>query len=238
LTSCLPPGQSPTTAWSIWRRFGVKPGRYVKISVTDTGIGMDDDIQQRVFDPFFTNRDIGRGTGLGLASSYGIVMTHQGIINVYSESGKGSTFNIFLPAGDKNMLKTKAPSVEILKGKERILFIDDEDIIIDVGERILVQLGYDVVIAQSGQDALEIYQKEHNQIDLVILDMILPGISGEDIFEKLQALNPNVKVLLSSGYSLNGQAAKILERGCNGFIQKPFAIADMSQKIRNILDQK
>jgi len=216
--------------------FHVEPGRYVKISVSDTGVGMDEATIQRIFEPFFTTKEMGRGTGLGLASAYGIVKNHGGIINVYSEKGEGTTFNIYLPASEKEVIEERKLPEELVKGEETVLLVDDEDIIIDVGSKMLERLGYKILLARNGKEAAELYWKNKEKIDLVILDMIMPGMSGGETYNHLVRINPNVKVLLSSGYSINEQATEILERGCSGFIQKPFNLETLSQKMREILD--
>ena len=216
--------------------YGITSGRYVKISVTDTGTGIDEAIQHRIFDPFFTTKEISRGTGLGLASAYGIIKNHGGIINLVSKKGEGATFNIFLPASEKKMFKEKMIQKEILKGSETVLLVDDEDIIIDVGRDLLEKLGYEVLTAKGGIEAVEIYKTSRKNIDIVILDMVMPKMSGGDTYEKLRDVDPGIKVLLSSGYSIDGQASKILSRGCNGFIQKPFDIKSLSLEMRKILD--
>jgi two-component system, cell cycle sensor histidine kinase and response regulator CckA len=217
--------------------YGVKSGRYVKISVTDTGVGIDETIQHKIFDPFFTTKEVSRGTGLGLASAYGIIKNHGGIINAYSKKGEGATFNIFLPASEKKIIKEKMLQKEMLKGTETVLLVDDDDIIIDVGRDILEKLGYKVLTAKSGQKAIEIYKTNQKKIDMIILDMVMPEMDGGDTYDKLRDVNPDIKVLLSSGYSNDGQASKILSRGCDGFIQKPFKIKTLSLEIRKILDQ-
>ncbi|MEA1992657.1 MAG: PAS domain S-box protein [Thermodesulfobacteriota bacterium] len=218
--------------------YNLKPGRYVKISVTDTGVGMDEKTRERIFEPFFTTNKMKRGAGLGMASAYGIVKNHKGIINVYSKPGHGTTIEIYLPASDKEPIKETEPSAEVLKGKESILFVDDEDRILDAGMEMLAALGYKVMVAGSGKQAIEVFKKDHGEIDMVILDMIMPGVGGGEVYDRIKAISPNVKVLLSSGYSIEGQAAKILKRGCNGFIQKPFNIKELSEKIREILNNK
>ena len=218
--------------------FGVTPGNYVKISVTDTGVGMDEAVRKRIFEPFFTTKEIGSGTGLGLASAYGIIRNHGGIINVYSEKGKGTTFNIYLPASQKEVSsEEKRPEEEILKGTETILFVDDEDIVLDVGRDILEAMGYKVLSARSGKEAVEIYGKHKDEIDLVVLDMVLSDMGGGEVYDIMKEADPDIKVLLSSGYSVQGQASGILERGCDGFIQKPFDIKALSHTIREILDK-
>ncbi len=219
--------------------FGVNPGNYVKISVTDTGVGMDKATQQRIFDPFFTTKEMGRGTGLGLASAYGIIKNHGGIINVYSEKGEGTTFDIYLPASEKEVTtEEKKLADEILKGTETVLLVDDEAMILDVGEEMLKEMGYKVLLARSGKEAVKVYGKHKDEIDLVILDMIMPDMGGGEAYDRMKENNPKVKALLSSGYSIDGQATEILERGCDSFIQKPFNMKELSGKIREILGKE
>jgi signal transduction histidine kinase len=215
--------------------YNVKQGNYVKASITDTGVGMDEETRQRIFEPFFTTRKMGRRTGLGLASVYGIIKNHDGFIQVHSQKGKGTTFYIYLPASEKEIVKEKELTARILKGTETVLLVDDEDFIIDVGEKLLNKMGYTVLTAKSGREAIEIYEKNKDGIDIVILDMIMPGMGGGETFDRLKKMNPGIKVLLSTGYSLDGQAAEILRRGCSGFIQKPYLMKTLSQKIRLIL---
>ena len=214
----------------------LRPGRYAKITVSDTGIGMDAETQQRIFDPFFTTKEVGTGTGLGLASTYGIISNHQGMIEVESGREKGTTFTILLPASDLPAVEKPRRTVKRVKGHETMLLVDDEEMILSVGSQMLKRLGYKVLTARTGQDAIDIYRREMDAIDMVILDMIMPIMSGRDLFERLKALNPYVKTLLSSGYSIEGQAAEILKAGCDGFIQKPFTLDTLSQKLREILD--
>lgn len=215
--------------------FAIQLGRYVRTSITDTGVGMDEATRQRVFDPFFTTREIGRGTGLGLASVYGIIKNHGGFINVYSEKGKGSTFNIYLPACENMKVDKKKETDRRISGTGTILFVDDEKMIIDVGRAILKKLGYNVITATGGQEAVDVYEKNRDKIDLVVLDMIMPDMNGSEVFDRIMEINPDVKVMLSSGYALNGQAAGIMEKGCSGFIQKPFNVNKLSVKINEIL---
>jgi PAS domain S-box-containing protein len=218
---------------------GLKPGTYVKFSITDTGVGMDEATQQRIFEPFFTTKEMSGGAGLGLATVYSIVANHGGTIHVYSKKGHGTTFTIYLPASEKEMIKEKKLPIlpkDYFKGTETVLLVDDETMVLEVGEKYLRKLGYNVQAASSGNEAIKIYDKNKDGIDLVILDMVMPGMGGEETFDRLRQMNPDVKVLLSSGYSINGKAAEILKRGCNDFIQKPFKLIDLSQKIRSILD--
>jgi two-component system cell cycle sensor histidine kinase/response regulator CckA len=220
------------------RPFGAKPGDYVKISVTDTGVGMDEATRRRIFDPFFTTKEMGRGTGLGLASAYGIIQNHGGVINCYSEKGRGTTFNIYLPVSEKVIVaREKELADEILRGTETLLLVDDEDKILDVGEEILREMGYQVLVARNGKEALDVFTKHKDAIDLVILDMVMPQMGGGEAYDKMKEEKADVKVLLSSGYSINGEASEILDRGCDGFIQKPFRMKELSVKIRELLDK-
>ena len=219
--------------------YKVEAGDYIKITITDSGIGIDYENQARIFEPFFTTKEMGRGTGLGLASVYGIIKNHGGYINVYSEIGQGTTFTIYLPASAKAIQpEIEAVAPTLVTGNGTILLIDDEKMIIDVGQELLQELGYDVLTARSGYDAIEIYRQKGARIDLVIMDLIMPGMGGGETYERLKEINTHVKVLLSSGYSINGQAAKILERGCDGFIQKPFNLNQLSEKIQGIIAKK
>ena len=217
----------------------VEPGNYVKISVTDSGEGMDEAVQERIFDPFFTTKEMGRGTGLGLASAYGIIKNHSGIITVDSKKGRGSTFDIYLPASQKAIAtEEKKMADEISKGTETVLIVDDEHRVLDVGKKMLESMGYKVLSAKDGKQAVEAYRKHCKEIDLVILDMVMPGMGGGESYDRMKAIDPGLKVLLASGYSINGEASEILKRGCDGFIQKPFNINELSGKIREVLDKK
>ncbi len=218
--------------------YNVEPGRYVKMSVTDTGVGMDEAVQQRVFDPFFTTKEMSTGTGLGLASAYGIIRSHGGLINLRSKKGKGTTFNIYLPVSAKETVQEKEFSGEVIKGTETVLLVDDDETIAEVGQELLETLGYTVFPAMSGKEAIEIYKKNKDEIDMVLLDMIMPEMGGSETYDRLKKINPDIKVLLFSGYSIDGLAKAILARGCDGFIQKPFSMVDMSIKLREILDEE
>ncbi len=216
--------------------YAIESGRYVRVTVSDTGIGMDKDTQERIFEPFFTTKAFGRGTGLGLASAYGIIKNHNGIINVYSEKGHGTTFKIYLPASDKQVIAEKLRPAEVQGGSETILLVDDEEMVADIGKDLLEKLGYTVLVAAGGTEAIKLFRRHRDQVDLVILDMIMPDMSGGETFSRMRAIKPNAKILLSSGYSLDDRASAIMKQGCNGFIQKPFNLKKISHKIREILD--
>ncbi len=214
----------------------IEAGDYVKISVTDTGIGMDETIIQRIFDPFFTTKDKGRGTGLGLASAYGIIKNHSGMIQVQSKMGEGATFDIFLPLSGRKIHHDIQEKMGVVRGDECILLVDDEKMIIEVGQAMLEALGYRVLTAIGGEAALALLKNNEVVLDLVILDLIMPGMDGGRVYDGIRQLRPSLPVMLSSGYAINGHAEDIMNRGCNGFIQKPFNIAELSQKIRSIFD--
>jgi CheY-like chemotaxis protein len=215
---------------------GIKAGDYVQITVTDNGIGMDAETMQRIYDPFFTTKERGRGTGLGLASAYGIIKNHSGLIRVLSKPNQGTTFNIFLPATDKTLeIQPPEPSKEPRSGSGTILLIDDEEIVIESVGCMIEHLGYRLIVAHSGKEAVRIYDTQGSNIDLVILDMIMPDMNGSETFDRLKAIDPNVRVILSTGYSADGQANKILKRGCQGLITKPFTLGELSEKLSGIL---
>lgn len=218
--------------------YDAKPGNYVKLTVSDTGKGMDKETMERIFEPFFTTKEMGRGTGLGLASVYGIVKGHGGYIDVESEVGRGTTFTVYLPATEEKTEAAVEPSWEITSGSGTILLVDDEERVLLVGRRLLERLGYKVIEARSGQEAIDTYRDKKAEIGLVILDIIMPRMGGGEVYDWMKEINPAVRVLLSSGYDIDKEAKEILARGCDDFIQKPFDLQDLSQKIREVLDKK
>jgi PAS domain S-box-containing protein len=222
------------------RLYEPRPGQYVELTVTDTGKGMDAKTMERIFEPFYTTQEMSRGTGLGLASVYGIVKGHEGYIEVESEKGVGTTFKVYLPASTNAVvIESPRPSRrEIRSCHETILLVDDEQMILDVGQELLQMMGYTVLTAENGKKAVEVYDHNKDNIDLLILDMVMPGMKGGEVFDEVKAINPNAKVLLSSGYSVDGEATEILHRGCNGFIQKPFHIEELSENIRQVLTRQ
>ncbi len=219
------------------RPFDIAPGRFVKVSVADTGFGMNDTTLEKIFDPFFSTKDTGQGSGLGLASVYGIIKNHGGFIEVSSAEREGTKFDIYLPASKNDALRERLGSgrSEIRYGRGTILLVDDEDMILEVGRMMLKKLGYQVLVAGSGEEALDMYGSQKEEIDLVILDMIMPGMGGGETYDRLKELDGDVRVLLSSGYSIDGQAKEIMDRGCKGFIQKPFAMEELSRRVKGVL---
>ncbi|MFH0727889.1 MAG: response regulator [Pseudomonadota bacterium] len=213
----------------------VKPGYYGRVSVTDTGIGMDGSTRQRIFDPFFTTKEKSRGTGLGLASAYGIIKNHGGLITVDSEKGRGASFKIYLPLSEKEALKKTSVEETLVRGSETLLIVDDEEMILEVGEAMLTALGYRVIVARSGGEAVAVVKNMATRIDLVILDLVMPGMDGGKAFDLIHELRPALPVMLSSGYAINSPANEILRRGARGFIQKPFNISVLSKKISEML---
>jgi two-component system, cell cycle sensor histidine kinase and response regulator CckA len=197
-----------------------------------------EETRQKIFEPFFTTREKLRGAGLGLASAFGIIKEHGGIIDAVSKPKIGTTFTIYLPISSKEVPKEIYAAKAILAGNETILLVDDEASIVDVCQDILISLGYKIFTAKSGQEAISSYALNQDKIDLVILDMIMPGLNGSETYNRLKSINPQVKVILSTGYSMGNKARKILDKGCHGIIQKPFRIEDLSQKIREVLDQE
>jgi CheY-like chemotaxis protein len=216
----------------------VKEGNYVRIMISDMGRGMDEETCRRVFEPFFTTKDKDRGTGLALASAYGIIKEHGGTIDVMSKLGQGSTFTIYLPASTKEISRETADAKTLIEGHETILLVDDETTIIDVCNEMLSSLGYNILTAGNGRDAIKIYEANQDKIDLVILDMIMPGFSGGETFDSLKSINPEVEVMLSTGYIISDQIKSLMSKGCRGFIQKPFRMEELSEKIREVLGQE
>jgi len=216
--------------------YKVKERDYVLLSVRDTGIGMDQKIVEKIFDPFFTTKGMGHGTGLGLASVYGIIKGHGGYIDVETKKSKGSTFSIYFPASSRSLAAEKEMVDSAAEqGVGTILLVDDEETVATVALELLEALGYTVLVARDGESAINIYKQNKEKIALVLLDMVLPGMDGGAIFNELKKINPQVRVLLSSGYSVNGQAQEILDRGCKGFIQKPYRVNALTKAINEIL---
>ena len=223
-----------------FREHGVKsePGQYIMVAVTDTGVGMDRETQARIFEPFFTTKGLGRGTGLGLSTTFGIVKQNNGLIWVYSEEGKGTTFKIYLPRSEKQSETSgqeKRPLPQI-RGTETILLVEDEEALRDLAKRMLGEYGYTVVFAGDGEEALKRADDHKDAIHLLLTDVVMPAMDGKELAEKLQSKRPEMKVLFMSGYTDNAVAHHgILDAGLN-FIQKPFTAASLAQKVREVLD--
>jgi two-component system cell cycle sensor histidine kinase/response regulator CckA len=218
---------------------GARPGEYVLLSISDTGHGMDREILEHVFEPFYTTKDVGKGTGLGLAMVYGIVKNHEGYILCYSEINTGTTFKIYLPAMEQSGQRQKPDKMEDLfkGGDETILLVDDEEYIRDLGVELLTDVGYKVLTATNGEEGLQLYRKKQKKIDLIILDLVIPGMGGKKCYEEILKINPRAKILIVSGYSANGPGKAALEAGAKGFVGKPFDVSDLLEKIREILDE-
>lgn len=216
---------------------GLHTGDYARISIRDTGIGMNDDIKEHIFEPFFTTKEKEKGTGLGLSSSFNIIKNHSGLIRVYSEIGKGSEFVIYLPLFERNVVKVESYAEgeeEFKKGEGRVLIVDDEDNIRLSGEELLVKIGYTVFSAGNAKEALEFLKR--NKVDLVILDMIMPEIGGKETFYSIRRLYPEMKVIVSSGFSEDESALQMLKDGAHSFVQKPFRLKELSDSVYDALN--
>ncbi len=227
-TALAAPGEAPPA---------LGPGPFVVLSVADTGVGMTPEVRSRMFEPFFTTKGQGKGTGLGLATAYAIVKAHGGAIEVESEVGRGTEVKVFLPASGKVPEATRPLDAHPERAGCRgtILVVDDEVAIRDLTTDILVERGYDVLLAASGDEALEILGRRGAEVDLVILDIIMPGMTGLDTLRRIHEIDPRKRVLLSSGYSPEGTQAEARAEGAAGFVQKPYRVADLSTAVRNAL---
>ena len=225
-------GENATITAEETEPHGAQPGRFVRLVVADTGTGIEPTILPRIFEPFFTTKDPGQGTGLGLASVYGIVKNHGGIVTVESEVGRGTAFTILLPATNQPSVERAATQAAVRPGRGTILVVDDEELVRKICARLLVALGYEVLTAFRGQAAVDVVRQHHEKISLVILDLTMPEMTGAATFDAIREIAPTLKVLLASGFSVDGQAQALLDRGCNGFIQKPFDLAALSEKLQ------
>jgi CheY-like chemotaxis protein/two-component sensor histidine kinase len=213
---------------------GLKPGRYVCLTIEDNGKGMDKGTRMRVFEPFFSTKFQGRG--LGMAAAYGIVRNHDGWLSLYSELGQGTVVRIYLPAIEDREKEVKEPRIEPIKGTGTILVIEDEETVMDVSRTMLERLGYRILEANTGEKAVEIAKSFDGVIDLAILDIVLPDMPGKKIYPLIMEARPNLKVLVCSGYSIDGPAKEILDAGAQDFIQKPFSLAALSEKLKDVLE--
>jgi CheY-like chemotaxis protein/anti-sigma regulatory factor (Ser/Thr protein kinase) len=217
----------------------MRPGRYVKLTLSDTGTGMDEEVKKRIFDPFFTTKQAGQGTGMGLAVVYGIVKSHNGAITLDSEPGKGSTFNLFFPcidgAGENRAVEDSgaAPS-----GRERILFVDDEEAVTEIATEMLSRLGYSVTARQNPSDALQEFTQTPDGFDLVITDQSMPQMTGVRLAEEMIKVRKDVPIILCTGYSEVVSPEKAKDIGIREFVMKPLLRKEMAETIRRVLKAK
>jgi CheY-like chemotaxis protein len=215
-------------------------GTFVSLRVTDTGCGMDITTLARIFEPFFTTKEIGKGTGLGLATVYGIVKQHDGWIEVASEPGQGSTFQVFFPASGQAVKSAKDdtdPAAFVRGGNETILVVEDEPVLRDMTRLILEERGYRILEASSGKEALDVWNRNQAAVDLLLTDMVMPqGVSGVELAQKLLAQQPQLKVIFASGYTMDDVSNEFLEKHNARFLQKPYTRNSLARTIRQALD--
>ena len=214
------------------------PGNYIEIEVSDTGSGIPKEIISKIFDPFFTTKPSGKGTGLGLAGVYGTVREHKGAITVNSKPGEGAVFKIYLPQSDKLSSTENQTGTLFTRGSGCILVIDDEFIIRNIAHGILSAAGYDVILAEDGVRGIDIYCEEMERISLVIIDMIMPKISGKETFRRLKMVNPDVRVIFSSGFNNEGGGQELFNSGAKGFIQKPYTASEFTRLVDQVLNEQ
>ncbi|MFH1992877.1 MAG: PAS domain S-box protein [Pseudomonadota bacterium] len=220
------------------KHFDVKPGSYLKMSVSDTGHGMPPGLLDHIFDPFFTTKEKGEGTGMGLAVVHGIVKSHGGTISVYSEPGKGSTFNVYLPVIEKRREHKTTAEKPIPTGTERILFVDDEPTLADMGKQLLESLGYEVTTRTSSIEALELFKAQPDKFDLIITDLTMPNMTGDELAKKLIAIRPDIPVILCTGFSTKITEKKAVDMGIRAFVLKPVIKKNIAETIRTVLNRQ
>jgi CheY-like chemotaxis protein len=213
------------------------PGPYIQLTVSDTGHGMTPAVMQRIFDPFFTTKEKGKGTGIGLSAVHGIVKSHAGKITVSSKPGKGSTFKVFLPRVEKDLTKGTPTNDTKPTGNEVILFVDDEPVIVDMGKEMLTRLGYKVNACTASPEALDWFKRQPEKCDLVVCDMTMPDLTGEELARKLRELRPDIPIILCTGYHAKISERTAQEMGVNAFLLKPLTMAEMGGVIRRVLDK-
>ncbi len=218
--------------------FGATSGEYTMLSVSDTGHGMDQETLSHIFEPFFTTKETGEGTGLGLATVYGLVKQHGGYITCYSEPGEGTTFKIYFPAVEMEMNPDVAKTAIMPAfGTETILLVDDEEFIRALGKRILEKSGYKVITAADGREALDLYKSQKDKISLVILDLMMPVMGGKECLQELLKIEPQVKIIVASGFAASGQTKEVLDSGANASVRKPYEMKQMLRAVRKVLDE-
>jgi len=214
-----------------------KPGHYVRLSVSDTGVGMSEEVQSHLFEPFFTTKEAGEGTGLGLSTVYGIVKAHNGFITVYSEVGRGSTFHIYLPAKEQGVeTVVEEEGIELPRGTETVLLVDDEEAVRELGRSILERCGYNALVAQNGAEALEVYRERGGEIALVVLDMVMPEMDGRECLRRLLEMDPEARVLIATGYTVGSSARALVSEGALGVVEKPYRLHELAIAVREALD--
>lgn len=215
--------------------FMLSPGKYVEIEVKDTGCGIPPEILDKIFDPFFTTKEQGKGTGLGLAALYGTVQQHKGAVNVNSTVGSGTCFHILLPVSSDNAIADKISPAK-KRGSGVILVVDDEEVMRLTAKAILEDLGYTVVLAENGRDALDIYKERSGLFDAVMLDMIMPVMNGKDCFQEIMYYDPEACIIMSSGFTREGDLDGLKNIGLSGFIRKPYRSNELSQILHRALN--
>jgi len=211
---------------------------YWLVQIRDTGVGINDEIKSQIFDPFFTTKEVQKGTGLGLAMVYNIVKQHNGFLDVYSDKGIGTTFNIFIPELESNLkiLNGKLKEEESHIGSGLILIVDDEEIIREIGREILESCGYSVIIARNGREGIDLYSENRDKVKAVLLDMAMPKMSGLEAFVKLKEINPDLKILISSGFKQDKRVKEVMSLGADAFIQKPYTYEKLIKEFSEIVE--
>jgi CheY-like chemotaxis protein len=214
----------------------LKPGPYAKLTVSDTGYGMRREVLERLFDPFFTTKAKGEGTGMGLAMTHGIVQDMNGVIDVYSEVGKGSSFNVLFPAIERRSVPEERAAPQLPRGSERVLLVDDERTLTDLGRRLLESLGYSVKSFTDPVAALEFFRREPEGVDLVITDMTMPGLTGDQLAMKMMAVREDIPIVVCTGFSIKIDDVRAQKLGIRALINKPILRGDLAITLRRVLD--
>jgi len=217
------------------RAYIVAPGYYIAVSVKDTGTGMDKQVLSHIFEPFYTTKDVGKGTGLGLASVYGTLKSHNGYIDVESEPGKGTTFTLYFPVNRKTMCSDSEAPKACVHGKGHILVVDDEIFLLDAVQEMLTWLGYDVSVCTNGKDAVEFVKRDPSNVDLVILDMMMPNMNGRECFRQLKEIKNSIRALIATGCKMDDELQQVLKEGAIRIIQKPFVSAQLAEAVQDAL---